>query len=157
MKIWGENPKEPLGKDLEKDKLKYSRWKKIRRKSSVGWSAGRLPMVKFLTVGDSSRSVGRPFFPTREQSSLSVDRGSRLDPTRAKLLQLVDRTVDQSAHNALGACRSIARSTDREILFCLRSTGRWTDLGPKAWFEGFFETNLLPTKKYFELKHKIEL
>ena len=29
MKTWGENPKESLGKDPEKDKLEYSHWGKI--------------------------------------------------------------------------------------------------------------------------------
>ena len=84
MKTRGENPKESLGKDPEKDKQKISRWKNSEGNPSVGRPASRSPTVRFLTVRDSGRPVIRPFIPTREQSSLSIDR----DQTESKALAI---------------------------------------------------------------------
>ena len=97
MKTSGENPKESLRKDLEKDKTEYSHWENSEENSFVSQPADRPPMVRFLTVGDSGRPVGQLLFPTREENTLSVDQGGRLDLTKSKHLQSVDRPVDRSA------------------------------------------------------------
>ena len=155
MKTRGENQKESLRRDPEKDKLEYSRWKKIRRKFFY-LSTSQSTAVGFSTVGDSGRPVGWSFFPTREQSSLSVNRGGRPDPTESKAF-----AVGRSHGRPKCTRRTLVHvgrplGTDRANLLCLRSTGRLTDLRPKACYGNLFETSLFSTKQTLIFKYKIE-
>ena len=82
------------------EKTQKSHWKKTQKKTkqyiavgkksegnpSVGRTVDRPPTIGFSTVRNSGRPVGRLFFPTREQTSMSVDQGDRLDPTESKAL-----------------------------------------------------------------------
>ena len=64
MKTWVENPKEPLGKDPEKDKTEYGRWEKnTEEKSSVGRPTGqpRARAVLSIFCGRPARSTDRKF------------------------------------------------------------------------------------------------
>jgi len=135
----GKKSKESLGKDPEKDQQNIAVGKKSEGNPSVGRPAGRLPMVRFLTIGNSGQPLGRPLFPTREQSSLSVDR-EQSSYSRSTAWS----TEVHIMH--FGACRSTTRLTDKAILLCLWSIRQSTNLGPKAWYGDIFETNLFSTK-----------
>ena len=81
-------------------KTQKSHWEKTQKKTNWNIAVGeksernpsvgdsRPPTVGFPTVRDSGRPVGRLLFPTREQSFLWVDRGSRPDPTESKALAI---------------------------------------------------------------------
>jgi len=93
MKIWVENPKELLGKDLEKYKIEYSRWKNHSRKF-FGRLTGRSIANGWIPiVGDS----GRPF-RCSQLESLTLCRSTG--------------PVDQTNREQSSYSRSIARSTE---------------------------------------------
>ena len=83
---------------------------------------GRPLAVRFSIIGDS----GRPLFPTREQDSLSVDRGGQSDPTESKALA-VGRPHGQLKCISALWCMSVDRSVDRQSNFALSMVDRLVD------------------------------
>ena len=140
-----ENPIEPLGEDPTKDKTETSCWEPTQQISllSVDRAVDR-QRSDFRPLG--KRSTGRSTVDPKQRvktlcrSIVPVDRKKK----RALLLLPVDWSVDRSALVHFGARQSIARSTDRAVQLCQRSTGRSTGWGPKIgfcksfWSQNFF-------------------
>ena len=89
MKTYRENPIWLLGINSKKTKLKLAVGKNLEKNLTIDRQAGRPPMAGFLTV---RVRLGRPNNPTREPSSLTVDRSVDRDPTEAKCV-LVGRPI----------------------------------------------------------------
>ena len=97
MKTLGENPKEPLGIDPEKDKQKNSRWEKLQKEILLSVDRPVDPQrSNFRPLGIAvDWSVDRFSQPESKALCRSTETIDRAQP-RARLLQSVDR----SAHNA---------------------------------------------------------
>jgi len=154
MKIWGEKPKESLGKDPEKDKTEYSRWGKSEGNPSVSWPAGRLPTVEFSTVGDSGWPTGGPFSQPESQAlRRSIRVVDRTQP-KANLLQSVDRMVNRSAQYTLvHVGRPLSRPTEQICSVYGRPIGRPT-LRQKFFMEIFLKPSFFWQTKIWSLNTK---